>query len=133
MAKQEKKDRILFYDPMKAHSAYGKRIFRSHRYFEFVFAGNQTIETKLDYLKSENISTIVFFVYGKNGIFELSPFLKKGVQIILCTSNSEISWIVRSHPEIILLDIDVPKKELFRQIEAGIFSVRRCKMKNTNN
>ncbi|NAS12258.1 hypothetical protein [Poritiphilus flavus] len=129
MASQEQKERVLFYDRMKAHGAYGKKLFRSQRDFEVVFPGTPAIEAKFDYLMSENISTVVFFVYSKEGLYELLPFLHKGVHIILCTSNAEISWLQNSYPEIIMLDIDVPKRELFSRIEAEISRIQRRNLK----
>ncbi|BFP42046.1 hypothetical protein FGF1_28910 [Flavobacteriaceae bacterium GF1] len=129
--KLKKKGTVLFYDGLKAHGVYGKKMLKSKEAYDYDFVIHEIskIENIGDYLVSNNVAIAVLFIYGKDRLYELLPFLNREINLILCTDPVEVKWLQHNFPEIVMLDIDLPKTELFYQIETHILRFRKDREK----
>ena len=131
-ANLKEKGAVLFYDGLKAHGVYGKKMLKSKEAYDYGFVIHEIskIENIGDYLVSNNVAIAVLFIHGKDRLYELLPFLNKEIDLVLCTDSCEIKWLQHNFPEIVMLDIDVPKTELFFQIETHILRFRKDREKD---
>lgn len=118
-------ENILFFDNLKAHARYIKKMFEIKGEHDFVIHNIYKLEDVDKYITSFGVTTTVMFIYNREGLYQLLPFLNKEINLVLYTDANEIEWLNYYLPDIAIFDIETPKVELFSQIELEIFKLRR--------
>lgn len=128
---QKTENILLFFDPLKAHGTYVRKMLASRGRDYRAIHTISTIEDIPDYLSSFNITAVVLFIYNREGLYQLLPFMNMEIPRVLCTNVHEIGWLNYYLQDIKLLDLGMPKQELFSQIETEISSFQKVN-KNGN-
>ncbi len=121
----KKTENVLFFDDLKAHARYIKRMFEIKGEYDFVIHNIHKIGDVYEYLTSFDVNTVVMFIYNKKGLYQLLPFLNREINLILYTDANEIEWLNYYLPDISIFDIETPKIELFSQVEFEISKLNK--------
>ncbi|MEK6155311.1 hypothetical protein WIW50_18725 [Flavobacteriaceae bacterium 3-367] len=114
------KDILLFFDPLKAHGTYVKKMLASQGRDHKAIHTIHDIEDVYKHIQSFNVTTVVLFIYSREGLYRLLPFVNMEINCILCTDAREIGWLNYYLEDIKIIDLGLPKQELFSQIETEI-------------
>jgi len=106
---------ILFFDKCLAHGIYAGNYFKEYD-CNFVVSNSLTIT---DLKTSKNIMGAILFIYDNQDhlLYELLPDLGNMPNLVLCVETHNLEWLRIYYPELSVLDIGIPKSELFAMLE----------------
>jgi len=114
---------ILVVDEMVAHSAFLKSKYAQDEEKIVTVFSKFNFEDLNSLVKEKEIKVVVIFLYVKRGLYKLLPFLGLDLEIVLCANESDAWWLTDSLPLVNLVDISLPKDELFESVDAIVKSV----------
>lgn len=100
-------------------------LFDSRKHFYRFLKWEQKNTFELDYFKDfkdaiNDYYTILFLVYSKEEIINLMSIYKKGIPIIVCTSNNDFLFKMKNIDEILLFDTSEIKSELIAKMRLNL-------------
>jgi hypothetical protein len=108
---------ILVIDQMVAHFDFIKSKYSQVENKRIILNSTFKFESLVEFVEINNIKIAITFVYGKKEMYKILPLLGVDVKVILCADESNLWWLSDALPRISLIDISLPKEELFIAID----------------
>lgn len=111
---------VILLDELSGHMLLVKEYFMKegntiHFFSDFNF------EDLNDFIAEERIDSVLVFLYGKKEFYKFLPILEQPIRIMICAHETEIWWLSEIMPEVNLVDMSLPKKELLLSIKSFLF------------
>lgn len=111
---------VLIYDEMSAHYAFLKECYNGAEH-NVQFFSLFKLENLTSFIADNSIKVAIVFSYEKKGIVKLLPFIEQQIPIIICAHEKEIWWLEEILTQVKLVDMGLPKQELFSKINTYLF------------
>lgn len=72
------------------------------------------------FLRNKNINLVLIFVYGRRGLYKILDFIGLNIKVVVCAHEYDLWWLTNTLPKIELIDLSMPKEELFTAINSVI-------------
>tara|TARA_R110002167_G_scaffold360062_2_gene577466 strand:+ start:45106 stop:45504 length:399 start_codon:yes stop_codon:yes gene_type:complete len=115
---------VLVVDEMVAHYALLKSNYAHGRNYDITFFSKFKFDDLAEFIAEKEIDMAFVFVYGRKSLHRVLPFLAFDLEIILFTNERDLWWLSESLPQINLVDIALPKGQLFTAIDHIIQRLR---------
>jgi len=111
------KKNLVIYDTLNAHFA-----FLKERYEKY----NRDVKIKRfsvlsDFIDNQHNTVILIFIYEKAMLFGLLSLLESDFRIVIFGHQKDILWIEDNLPSCTVVDMSLPKEELFTFLNDFIF------------
>jgi hypothetical protein len=115
---------VLVVDEMVAHYALLKAYYSHGRNYDVTFFSKFKFDDLAEFISENQIEMAIVFVYGRKSLHKVLPFLAFDLEIILFTNERDLWWLSESLPQINLVDIELPKGQLFNAIDLIMQGIR---------
>jgi len=107
----------LFFDAYKAHAIYGKKaLSRSLAKKGMGIIVRDSLRNIHRFVMEHRVDRVVLFINDSNQLHTILPFLNMGMRMLICSSENDVQLNGTVDGKIEVIDMDIPKKELFDSI-----------------
>ncbi|MDP5229352.1 MAG: hypothetical protein NWQ38_03085 [Cellulophaga sp.] len=112
--------KVLLVDETSAHTAYVKTYYSKKESKNIVFLSFFNCNSLRNLVNNQEVKLAIIFIYDIRGLQKLIPFLELGIKTVICGHERYSWWLKDSLHQLDIIDLSMPKKELFDKLDAII-------------
>lgn len=114
------KPNVILLDELAGHKLLVKEYFMNEGNIVHFFSDFNFKDLNC-FIDEERIDCALVFLYSKKEFYQFLPILEQPIRIMICAHETENWWLGEIMPEVNLVDMSLPKKELLLCIKSFLF------------